>query len=539
MLKLLLSVLLFAGSFAHAAASDVNVTNPYIPVQQYGIWGVSINNLPSSFGATQNGNWNVGQYGNWYVGQYGTWSVNVAGGSLSMTASASGLTITPAGGSMTVTVKAGSSISVTAAYALPVSIVAGVSGLAGSVLQVTATSTVSTNSGTNTAQAAFAFNMGYDAGTSTWRRQYLGSAGDNTGSILFPGTIGYGVYNATGVTLTTGNVARTQVDSHGRLLTRDEAADVFLSTIQQSVTGSAKGVLTDPVYTRAVVSNLDVTGTVAALNSSLVFSTPGIGTLIMSVSGTWTGTINAQGSNDGFVDPGNIVTLSTFDLNNGSQEGTNIISPSTYFINPAGFKQIKIKMVMYTSGSAQLLISGSIAARMPSVISMNADNFHATIVGDASIDENDGGSKPIKVAGMANDDPPTRVSNNTRQNQWVDTRGRVVVRLDSTDSMRITGSASLTDTTETIIIPAQSLLAVSLDTLVITTNDSVGGTVVLRDSYGSGAYMNIDYAPYGGAVLSLSHILPQALTNTSWSMQLTSSPTSGKHVSVFMAGSEN
>jgi hypothetical protein len=216
MRKSLLALLLSVASLASAAATDVNVVNTYVPAQQYGNWSVSINNLPPNFGATQNGLWNVGQYGQWYVGQYGNWNVNVTGGSLTMTTSASGLTITPAGGSLTVTVKSGN-ITVTAGSVFPVSIVAGTLSQ-GTLLQVTSTSTISTTSGTTQGQTVFSLPMGYDSGTGTWRRTYLGSAGDNTSAILFPGSMPYGVYNASGVTLTTGNVARLQFDQHGKLL---------------------------------------------------------------------------------------------------------------------------------------------------------------------------------------------------------------------------------------------------------------------------------------------------------------------------------
>jgi hypothetical protein len=137
---------------------------------------------------------------------------------VTIAASAGGLTITTAGKALTITT-AGLALTITAAgQPIPVSVVANNTQLT-TAYTISQTATISTNSTSATARAGFALSMGYDSSSSTFRRTYLGSAGDNTSAILFPGMVGYGIYNSSLPTITNGNVSRLQVDSNGRLLT--------------------------------------------------------------------------------------------------------------------------------------------------------------------------------------------------------------------------------------------------------------------------------------------------------------------------------
>lgn len=278
MFKSFLLALAVLTGLAYATTQDVNVTNSRVPASQYGNWGVSILNLPPNFGSTQNGNWNVGQAGQWYMGQYGNWSVHVLDG-LTLTVSANGITITPAGGSLTVTVQGGT-VSITAGTAIPVNIVGGTSAN-GTVLPVTATATISTNSGTTTAGVTYGLNLGFDSATNSFRREYLGSAGDNVSSLLFPGVIDYGIYSSSGTTLTSGQVGRLQMDPNGRLLVSNSTSSSSLPT-GASVSYLQVSTLAGVTATAATLSALN--SKVTAVNTGAVVISSGVAGISVTAS---------------------------------------------------------------------------------------------------------------------------------------------------------------------------------------------------------------------------------------------------------------
>ena len=209
-MKKLLLALLLATRLAHATPQSVSLDAfgiNYLPVQQYGLWSENILNWPSQYSVTQGGLWNVGQYGQWYVGQYGNWYVSLANGAY---VSISGPVQVASAVPLTVT---------TGGVPLPVTFSGGISfNASNSPIPISATATISGFSPL-TATADFGLNMGYDSNTSTWRSWYLASTGDNASAIQFPGMVGYGIYNSTLPTLTSGKAGRNELDIHGGLLT--------------------------------------------------------------------------------------------------------------------------------------------------------------------------------------------------------------------------------------------------------------------------------------------------------------------------------
>jgi len=297
MKRLLLAALLAASTFAHATTSvsldGVGVSN--VPVSQYGNWLLGINNWPSQYSVTQGGLWNVGQYGQWYVGQYGPWYMSLSSGS----------TIGITG---TVAVTAPNPLTITSGgVPIPVSVVGGTFNItasagAGTGIPISNTSTISGFSPA-TATAAFGLGMAYDANTSTWRKEYLASAGDGAAPIQFPGVVGYGVYNASGVSLADGQAARLQFDGSGRLITSTQSTSI---TAVPAYT--APQLYNIAVATSFTVATQDITSLLGVITGKVAIRIDAAGptSFVYQVLGTGTAPVNmtTAASVVGFFHPG-------------------------------------------------------------------------------------------------------------------------------------------------------------------------------------------------------------------------------------------
>lgn len=116
-------------------------------------------------------------------------------------------------------------------------------------------------------------------------------------------------------------------------------------------------------------------GVLSALNSTLTLILTNSSGAIVNVSGTWVGTILFEGSNDDFITfqnaavftpPAGVIT-------------TGVTSNGYYrFVAVSGFTQIRARMSIYTSGSANIVLSASIGAGLAPTVSINYDSMLGT-----------------------------------------------------------------------------------------------------------------------------------------------------------------
>lgn len=162
-------------------------------------------------------------------------------------------------------------------------------------------------------------------------------------------------------------VAKQQVyqDTVGALVTSSYTFDGSGNAIN-SVSGSLDIIKPDT----------STTGTLGALNAVVNQVTNDVSSAYASISGTWVGTIQFQGSVDGstFVPleavqggPTNAYTTAGFTTNGGVRIAFS-----------AGFIQIQAKMIAYTSGTATIILNTSNAVANVEAIQMNAANLNVT-----------------------------------------------------------------------------------------------------------------------------------------------------------------
>ncbi len=313
-MKAIILALLMAATGLRAAATDVNVVNSFVPASQYGNWAVSVTNMPTQLGATQTGSWNVGQAGVWYMGQYGSWTVNLASGGV-----------------------VGISGTVNAVFPGAVTITAGVSPLAVSVtsfpaggivisntastLPVSATSTISTNSGSLKGEMAMSSTFFYDSSGNQLRRWATGILGDNVVAQTHPGVLGHTVYNPAMTSATAGNLTRMQGDYWGNLYVTSRPGVPMPVSITNGVSVTCSN---------CVASSTGVTVTNTASNAVQVAGSI-TNTVNVAQSGTWNLATSGNVSiNAGTATIGKVVVLdNTGNSLAGSTIDTNLAGSIT------------------------------------------------------------------------------------------------------------------------------------------------------------------------------------------------------------------
>lgn len=128
-----------------------------------------------------------------------------------------------------------------------------------------------------------------------------------------------GQYNSTLPTLTNTQQSAIQLDSNGRLITSPSAP--------LSLQGS---------------------GTIVALNGTVVATTAGYGALFFNITGTWVGTLQFQATNG----DGNWFGISAFLSSTGLYNNNSTTVNTTAQINCAGYYQVRVIATAYTSGTA-------------------------------------------------------------------------------------------------------------------------------------------------------------------------------------------
>ena len=145
--------------------------------------------------------------------------------------------------------------------------------------------------------------------------------------------------------------------------------DANLNTIVdlQDGSGNAIGSTSNALNVYVIGSNSATdqtsTGTISALNGSIVVSTSGIATVNCNVTGTWVGTIVAQGTTDGT----NWQTLPLYNVVSGYAPIDSFTANGLYYIASGGFKQIRFYSTAWTSGTANLALDASVAPSSPDV----------------------------------------------------------------------------------------------------------------------------------------------------------------------------
>ncbi len=139
----------------------------------------------------------------------------------------------------------------------------------------------------------------------------------------------------------------------------------YLSSISSAVSTAANQVL-ELAHLSTISSNTaglpDVTstGNLGSLNSTLALSTVGKGTFLITITGTWSGTVTFQCAGDSV--PTFTATTAAPAFTFGALVSTATANGS-WIVPSAGFQQCQAKMTAYTSGTAAVTVTASQATR--------------------------------------------------------------------------------------------------------------------------------------------------------------------------------
>ncbi|CAK9249684.1 unnamed protein product [Sphagnum jensenii] len=228
-----------------------------------------------------------------------------------------------------------------------------------------------------------------------------------------------GQFNTTPTAISSGNSSPLQLDNAANLLT------------------NVKVIATD--------SDKNVTGTITALNGTVVIAANGTSSVNASVSGTWVGTLVMEGqSGDGIWyalavgNPNGGLNISSFTANN------------LYTVGSGGFTQVRVRASAYTSGTVNVTMDASSGSAQTLAVDASGNQ---QIVGNVVSGTADSGNG-VKTSAVYNSTLPT-FTNGQRADNQSDANGALLVstKVPRTYSAPTT---ALVNTTSTLILAANA-----------------------------------------------------------------------------------
>lgn len=119
--------------------------------------------------------------------------------------------------------------------------------------------------------------------------------------------------------------------------------------------------------------DLTISSSIAATNQTITDETNGTTTIVFSISGTWSGTLNIQGSPDGST----YFTIKGLSLSL-SQLVTSITANDQLLIPCGGYKTVRLIGAAWVSGTANILADAGIGSQVMAVYNGNATDFKVT-----------------------------------------------------------------------------------------------------------------------------------------------------------------
>jgi hypothetical protein len=264
-----------------------------------------------------------------------------------------------------------------------------------------------------------------------------------------------------------------------------------------NISTSAYGHVNTQVPTRPL------TQTITANSVSRDFSLEGVNSWGLAYSGTWTGTVAIEISDD---NAGSFVPWIMWNASTGQNTDITIVCASTcsgnlrplYF---SGFTHLRIRSTAWTSGTLALDFVGSQQA---------PDFIVADVVGNVTSGTADAGN-PISTGAMATNaiSGLTPVDNLDRVKVIADTSGRPITMLGCNVEDIVTGVDTDTDGSSTAGIAAQAAgIRVLIYGVIIANTSSTMATVDLRDGTGGAVKATIPAPATSGAVTMLPVPVP-------------------------------
>lgn len=262
-----------------------------------------------------------------------------------------------------------------------------------------------------------------------------------------------------------------------------DAAGVPILLGQKAMSASIPAVLasdhsTIPSYT----PDLSGTGALGALDAAVTVNTQGMGMANFNVTGTWVGTIRAEGYVNG--DWVSIVSL-------GSGQGVFVTSTANdiFKVACAGYSQVRVRMSAYTSGSATVNWDAGQAVNIFQVWNTNASSLKCQPQGVSASGATNSGN-PVKISHVYNSSLPTPSTGQTIDSQ-ANAFGEHAIQFRN-KFLNIAGNA-----TTTVKSGAGRLHGISIN------NNTTNGTITVYDNTaGSGTKIFTFAVGNGGGLIT-------------------------------------
>lgn len=174
-----------------------------------------------------------------------------------------------------------------------------------------------------------------------------------------------GVFNTALPTLTTGQQSAFQFDSSARVIiapltnssiVKAQLQDNAGTALTSSLIGAKQG-----LDVNILLADRNQTGTIAALNANVAVNSSGSGSVVITITGTWSANLAMQG-----FDGTNWISATGLTLPAGGITSA-LSSNGSILINCAGFAQIRVIATAYTSGTANIFMNVGVGTSLVEV----------------------------------------------------------------------------------------------------------------------------------------------------------------------------
>src|SRR5262249_24397222 len=141
-------------------------------------------------------------------------------------------------------------------------------------------------------------------------------------------------------------------------------------------TENANGVI--PVDGSGVVQPISIgdtsgSGTITSINGAVTVTTAGCSIVVFNVTGTWSATVQIEGTTDGTTFFG-VPSIANF-----GGIVTNFVGNNQYVVNCGGFKQVRLRASAYTSGTVAIAYNAGIGSNIIQVVNLTGSNLHTQV----------------------------------------------------------------------------------------------------------------------------------------------------------------
>lgn len=288
-----------------------------------------------------------------------------------------------------------------------------------------------------------------------------------------------------------------------------------------NVIASTSNALNTSDSVTSTVTPVDKTGSgsISALNGTVVATTNGCSIVSFNILGTWSATLLIEGTIDGgsnwIAIDGDVDATDTI-INNTTTNG--LIT-----VNCASYGQVRLRANPYTSGTANITWSSNSGLSLVEVFNTNGNSLRVQDLASGT----PGATAPTNAqiqGNLAKTSLPTAVSDGQLVNNMGDKFGRQVVLVNAVRDIVGSQTTTITSSTaETTIITQAASTFNDITAIFISNTSAAAARVDIRDTTGGSVIFQI-YVPAGDMRgVSLSTPWPQTTVNTNWTAQSSAS----------------